>query len=136
VKVPSVLAVSAFLACSPPARERTSERNPDRTPDRDAPPGRLTDSLALTSGRGTEVWFTIAREATGANHERCIERGLEIRDGAKRVKVPLLYTAAVPTLLDDSTMRAVLWTHCQPGDAYRVNLRTGQPVRERTAGTS
>jgi hypothetical protein len=128
MRVRCVLIVSAFLACSPPARERTSEG--------EAPPRGLTDSLALTSATGTEVWFTIAREATGANHERCVERGLEIRDGAKRVKVPLLYTGAVPTLLDDSTMRAVLWTHCQPGDAYKVNFRTGQPVRERTAGTS
>jgi len=127
MRVPCVLMVSAFLACSPPARERTSES--------EAPPRGLTDSLALTSATGTEVWFTIAREATGANHERCVERGLEIRDGAKRVKVPLLYTGAAPILLDDSTMRAVLWTHCQPGDAYKVNLRTGQPVRERTAGT-
>jgi len=127
MRVPCVLMVSAFLACSPPARERTSES--------EASPRGLTDSLALTSATGTEVWFTIAREATGANHERCVERGLEIRDGAKRVKVPLLYTGAAPILLDDSTMRAVLWTHCQPGDAYKVNLRTGQPVRERTAGT-
>jgi hypothetical protein len=134
VRVPCVLVVSAFLACSPPAREQTSERTPERDPE--APPSRLTDSLALRSAAGTEVWFTIAREATGANREKCVERGLEIRDGAKRVKVPLLYTGAVPTLLDDSTMRAVLWNHCQPGDAYKVNLRTGQPVRERTAGTS
>ena len=119
--------VSAILACSPPTPERTSES--------EAPPRGLTDSLALRSATGTEVWFTIAREATGANHERCVERGLEIRDGAKRVKVPLLYTGAAPILLDHSTMRAVLWTHCHPGDAYKVNLRTGQPVRERTAGT-
>lgn len=128
MKMPCFLAFASLLACSPPARERTSES--------EAPRRGFTDSLALTSATGTQIWFTIAREATGANHEKCVERGLEIREGAKRVKVPLLYTGAAPMLLNDSTMRAVLWTHCRAGDAYRVNLRTGQPVRERTAGAS
>ncbi len=44
--------------------------------------------------------------------------------------MPLLYTGAPPVLVNDSTLRAVLWTHCQPGDAYLVNLRSGQPVRD------
>jgi hypothetical protein len=128
VKVPCVLAATAVFACSPPAHERAAAS--------DASTSAPADSLTLTSATGTQVWFTLAREATGADHQRCVERGLEIRDGRKRVKVPLLYTGAAPTLLDDSTMRAVLWTHCQPGDTYRVNLRTGQPVRERKGGAS
>jgi hypothetical protein len=33
-------------------------------------------------------------------------------------------------LLNDSTMRAVLWTNCRPGDAYLVDLTNGRPVRQ------
>ncbi len=90
------------------------------------------DSLVLTQG-GVEVWFTLAREAIGSDGRRCVERGLEIRNGPGRVKVPLLYTGSPPVMLDDSTLRAVLWTGCQPGNPYRVNLRSGQPVREHQA---
>jgi hypothetical protein len=85
----------------------------------------------LTNSVGVEIWFTLARAAMDPDGRRCVERGLEIRHGAKRVQVPLLYTGAPPVLLNDSTLRALLWTHCQPGDAYRVSLRSGQPVRER-----
>jgi hypothetical protein len=46
------------------------------------------------------------------------------------VQVPLLYTGTPPVLLDDSTMRALLWNHCRPVDAYRVDLRSGRPLRE------
>jgi hypothetical protein len=88
------------------------------------------DSLISTTPKGIEIWFTIAREARGADGRRCVERGLEIRHGETRVKVPLLYTGAAPILMNDTTMRAVLWTHCEPGDTYLVDLRSGQPVRE------
>jgi hypothetical protein len=87
--------------------------------------------LVATSSGGTNIWFTLARSATGPDGSRCVERGIEIRRGAIRLKVPLLYTGSAPVLLNDSTMRAVLWTHCTPGDAYLVDLQTGQPVRER-----
>ncbi len=89
------------------------------------------DSLVLTSSSGTEVWFTLARAASSPEGQTCTERGLEIRNGERRLKVPLLYTGSAPVLVDDTTMEAVLWTHCQPGDRYRVSLRTGQPLRER-----
>ena len=89
------------------------------------------DSLVLTSGTGSEVWLTLAREAKGADGVACVERGLEVRRGASRVKVPLLYTGNVPVLLNDSTIRAILWTQCTPGDPYLVNLRNGRPVRDR-----
>ncbi len=103
--------------------------------ERPAAPGGASDlpsdSLVLTSAAGAEIWFTLARVATAANGRRCVERGLEIRQGGKGVQVPLLYTGSPPVLLDDSTMRAILWTHCTPGPPYRVSLRTGHPVRER-----
>ena len=88
------------------------------------------DSLVLASPGGAQVWFTLARNSTGADGQACVERGLEIRSQGRRIPVPLLYTGVAPVLVNDSTMRAVLWTHCQPGDAYLVNLRSGQPVRD------
>jgi len=94
-----------------------------------------TDSLVLTNTAGVEVWFTLPRVAMGADGRRCVERGLEIRQRGKRVQVPLLYTGEPPVLLNDSTMRAMLWTHCQPGDPYLVNLRSGHPARERAGAT-
>lgn len=94
------------------------------------------DSLVLTNGAGVEIWFTLAREANGADGAACVERGLEIRRANSRVNVPLLYTGTAPVLLNDSTMRAILWTHCTPGDAYLVNLRSGHPVRERAEPAS
>lgn len=61
----------------------------------------------------------------------CVERGLEIREGARRTPVPLLYTRDLPRIVNDSTLSARLWTHCAAGPEYRVNLHTGQPVRAR-----
>jgi hypothetical protein len=92
------------------------------------------DSLVATSPAGIEIWFTLAREAARPDGTRCIERGIEIRRGSTRLKVPLLYTGSAPVFLDDSTMRALLWNRCAPGDAYLVNLRSGHPVRERGRG--
>lgn len=120
--------VAALLACGGPTRQKPAAADSVSN----VPP----DSLVLTSAAGVEIWFTLARTATGADGRRCVERGLEIRPGGKRLQVPLLYTGAPPVLLNDSTMRAILWTHCQPGDAYRVNLRNGHPVRERAGATS
>jgi hypothetical protein len=114
--------LAASLACGGEADERAAA-NPTRV----AAPA---DSLVASSRSGTEVWFTLAREGTGADGSRCIERGIEIRRGATRLRVPLLYTGSAPVVLNDSTLRARLWTHCAPGDLYLVDLRTGHPVRE------
>ena len=88
------------------------------------------DSLVLSNAAGVQVWFTLARSAANAEGQACVERGLEIRRGGTRVKVPLLYTGTTPVLVNDSIMRAILWTHCRAGDAYLVNLRTGHPLRD------
>jgi hypothetical protein len=118
--------VPALLACgSRPDDERSTAAVASATLEEPA------DSLISTTPKGVEIWFTIAREARGAGGKQCVERGLEIRHGETRVKVPLLYTGATPMLINDSTMRAVLWTHCEPGDSYLVDLRSGRPVRER-----
>ena len=88
------------------------------------------DSLVLSSHDGWEVWYTLARSAQSEAGKPCIERGLEIRRGTQRIPVPLLYTGDPPTLLNDSTLRAMLWTNCRPMDAYLVDLRNGRPVRQ------
>jgi len=117
------LGLAALLACERPAARKTASADAGTS----AP---ATDSLVLGDTTGVAVWFTLARTATGADGNKCVERGLEIRRGSRRVKVPLLYTGTPPVFLNDSTMRAILWIHCQPGDAYLVNLRTGYPVRD------
>jgi hypothetical protein len=89
------------------------------------------DSLVISNPGGVEVWFTLARPATGPDGRHCQERGVEIRRAGTRIAVPLLYTGEPPELLNDSTMRARLWTNCRAGDTYLVDLGTGRPVRER-----
>ena len=87
------------------------------------------DSLVLTTRHGVEIWYSLSRSSRGATGE-CIERGLQIRRGRQRIQVPLLYTGETPTLLNDSTMRAVLWTNCRPGVTYRIDLASGRPTPE------
>ena len=89
------------------------------------------DSLVATAPGGVEIWFTLAREAKGADGKTCTDRTLEIRRGGTRVPVPLLYTGTPPEIVNDTTIRARLSDHCVPGDAYLVDLRSGRPVRER-----
>jgi hypothetical protein len=93
------------------------------------------DSLVTTSKDGTEIWFTLARTGHAPDGTLCVERGLEIRRGDTRTRVPLLYTGTAPILLDDTSMRAELWNHCRPVDRYLVDLRSGRPVRERSGET-
>jgi uncharacterized lipoprotein NlpE involved in copper resistance len=112
------------LACACQAGER-----PGATAD-SATIAKPADSLVVRNGAGVEIWFTLARKAQSAEGTPCVERALEIRRGDTRIKVPLLYTGAPPVLLNDSTLRAQLWNHCQPGGAYLVDLRSGQPVRD------
>lgn len=99
----------------------------DSTPSA-AVPAALPDSLALVTPLG-EVWFTGAREAHDDSGGSCQERVMEIRRAGKRTAIPLLYTGAAPRLVDDSTIEAAIWLRCRPGNVYRVNLRSGQPVR-------
>jgi hypothetical protein len=94
----------------------------------DAPPA---DTLVATARGGAEIWWTLARHDS-AGGRRCIERAVEIRRGTARIPVPLLYTTLVPEVLDDTTARARLSTHCLAGDSYLVDLRSGRPVRERS----
>lgn len=106
-------------------------KRPSAEPPGEGPPAApAADSLVATAPGGAEIWFTLARTDSGDGGP-CVDRGIEIRRGGTRLPVPLLYTGTVPELVDDTTIRARLSTHCRPGDAYLVDLRTGRPVRER-----
>jgi hypothetical protein len=78
-----------------------------------------------------EFWFTLSRKASDSAGNQCLERGLEIRNDSTRRLVPLLYTREAPVPESDSTALVHLSGSCAPGDLYRVNLRTAQPVRVR-----
>jgi hypothetical protein len=112
-----------------------SAQQESRPDSKTASQSERSDSLVVSGDNSLEIWFTLERVGRAADGSSCVERALEIRRGGTRVPVPLLYTAAAPVLLDQSTMRAELWTHCRPVATYLVNLRTGQPVRERRGGT-
>ena len=109
-------------ACGPTERAQTKTSAGEAT----EPP----DSLATSTRSGVQIWFTLSRPARSEQGESCVERGLEIRRQGRRLPVPLLYTGEAPTVINDSTMRAMLWTNCRPVTAYRVDLRTGRPMRE------
>lgn len=79
----------------------------------------LPDSGTLIAGFGR-----VAHTAAG---DSCIERALVIRRNGRDQSIPLLYTAETPVLLNDTTIRAVLYRDCVPADTYRINLRTGFP---------
>ena len=117
------MAVLLAGACRPSAPRRAPEQ---------AQQVRPPDSLVISNSHGVEVWFTLSRSGTSPDGRQCRERGIEIRRAGTRIAVPLLYTGEPPQLLNDSIMRARLWTNCKPGDAYLVDLRTGRPIRERT----
>jgi hypothetical protein len=79
----------------------------------------------------TEVWQVAGRADTASTGEVCTERLLELRRGDRRLPVPLLYTTMVPTVIDDTTLRAALSRHCAVQAWYRVDIRTGLPKPER-----
>lgn len=112
-------ALLAGCGAPPPADRAPPEAEPARGP---------ADSLALRTAAGPEVWFVNGRAARDSSGRECLERGLEIRDSAGRRGVPLLYTLEAPTALDDSSVQARIYNRCEPGDRYRISLRTGRPT--------
>jgi hypothetical protein len=88
------------------------------------------DSLAV-AGPGVEIWFTLSRPATSPSGAPCVDRAIELRRDGKRIPVPLLYTEEAPSIVNDTTARAILYTACVAGDAYLVDLRSGRPIREK-----
>ena len=121
-------AVVAVLAAGCTACDRPPPP-PASEPGAATPPAPAAQ-LALKAPGGVEVWFGDVRESRDSAGGTCVERTLEIRGPTGKRIVPLLYTLDTPTVLDDSTIRARLFTDCRPGPTYRVDLRTGLPVRK------
>ncbi|MBA3522218.1 MAG: hypothetical protein H0T90_06945 [Gemmatimonadales bacterium] len=113
-----------LLGCNRTDAVPRAEREPDDAPAR-------PDSLVATAPGGAEVWLTLARVVQAGDGSECVDRAMEIREGATRIPVPLLYTGSPVELLGDTALRARLSVDCKPGDTYVVNLQTGRPVRER-----
>ena len=86
------------------------------------------DSLAIEIPGGG-IWYAMPRVARAADGTTCVERTLEVRRGPDTIAVPLLYTRDIPSLVDDTTATARVFLDCAPGDRYRFDLRSGQPVR-------
>lgn len=105
------------------------EPAPDALPALDEGPPPLTDSLVLALPGGATVWLAEARRARDSAGSPCLERSVEIRRDSVRLKVPLLFTGAIPTRLDDSTIRAELYRDCRPSAVYKVGIRDGLPHR-------
>ncbi len=105
--------------------------SPDSTTSTTSPTSSASpaDSLALRLPNGYSIWFTGSRADTDSSGRPCIERVMQIRHDSLRIAIPLLYTGALPTLVDDTTIAADLWLRCRPGDRYLVDLRTGLPRR-------
>jgi hypothetical protein len=118
---------ATIAATAAPSCIARGEPEPGRVPEAYAGAAPLVDSLVLRVPGGATVWLTEGRPAVSSTGENCIERSLEIRRDAVRLKVPLLYTVSVPVLIDDTTMRAELAEHCRPARSYRVNLKTARP---------
>ncbi len=111
-----------LTACGAPAPEAESGGATQQVSAR--PP----DSLASRPVPGVEIWFMVGRPASDSAGQACYERSLEIRDSIGRRVVPLLYTLEPPARLDDTSVVARVYRNCQPGDRYRVSLRTGRPT--------
>lgn len=112
------------LGCQPAPEPAADPAPPPEPPATVVVP----EALASQPMPGVEIWFMEGRDARDSTGFECHERTLEIRDSAGRRRVPLLYTLDAPTRLDDSSVRAQVFLNCQPGQAYRVNLRTGRPT--------
>ena len=118
-----LLATLVVSACGDKGTSRVAEAPGVTEVEAPAP------ELALRVSESVTVWYTGARADTAADGRTCIERVMEIRTGTRVVPVPLLYTAEIPTLANDTTIEVRIWRHCVPADRYRVHLRTGQPTR-------
>ena len=127
VRAAVVLGAGLASACAR-ADEPAAAVSADSTAAPASNRARPADSLVLSLADGGTVWYTLARDARAEDGTPCVERGLEIRDGRRRVAVPLLYTRDLPVAAGDSMIEARLYLNCAPGARYRVSTRTGQPT--------
>lgn len=123
----------ALLSCSTPVVVAgcgaRGEPPPTTLPPVDAGTVQLPDSLVLTLPGGATVWLAEGRKSADSTGKECVERSIEVRRDSYRLKVPLLYTLDLPTVLDDTSFRAELSRGCTRMDSYRVNVRDGMPYK-------
>lgn len=118
----AAVSVSLLFACG--AR---GEPAPGQLPEAEQAPPAVADSLVLTLAGGATVWLAEGRRAVDSAGVACFERSVEIRRDSVRLKVPLLFTASLPTRVTDSTFRAELFHNCRPESAYRISIKDGMP---------
>jgi hypothetical protein len=121
----ALVALIGLVGCERSAPSPAAEAAPAAPAEASAP----APEQILTAG-DAEVWFGAAREGRDSAGTACVERTLEIRSAAGRRVVPLLYTRDTPTVVNDSTIRARLFSNCVAGPTYQVDLRSGLPVRK------
>lgn len=118
----AVAAMTLLAACG--AR---GEPPPGEPPGVEQAPPVVADSLVLTMAGGATVWLAEGRRAVDSAGTPCFERSVEVRRDSVRLKVPLLFTASLPTRVDDSIFRAELFRDCRPESAYKISIRDGMP---------
>jgi len=123
---PAVLLASGFAMILAACGAR-GEPAPSAAPEVAQAPPAVADSLVLTLAGGATVWLAEGRRAADSAGAPCFERSVEIRRDTVRIKVPLLFTASLPTRVDDSTFRAELFRDCRPESAYLINIKDGMP---------
>ncbi len=85
------------------------------------------DTLVLQLPHGNNVWLAEGRISRDSAGGQCFERSVEIRRDSVKLKVPLLFTAEVPTRVNDSTFQARLYQNCTLFATYKVGVRDGMP---------
>ena len=98
---------------------------PDNVPPAGVGPA---DSLVLTLPDSTEVWLVQGRQGIAADGSTCVERGVQLRKGARRDLVPLLYTRTAPAWVDGKLL-ATLSNRCADVATYTIDATTAQPTR-------
>lgn len=115
-------ALALIAACSKPA-------SPPPPP---AAPPAPWDSLVLTLPDSTTVWLLAGRQGIAAGGGTCDEWSIQVRKGATRHLVPLLYTRHAPRL-ERGKVLAIQSNACVDGDLYMIEPATGYPFLQKGA---
>ena len=118
-------ALALLVACSKPAPPSSTLSTP-------AGPPAPRDSLVLTLPDSTTVWLLAGRKGVAADSSTCDEWSIQVRKGADRHLVPLLYTRHAPRLARGKVL-AIQSNHCVDGDVYMIEPATGYPFLQKGA---
>lgn len=114
--------ITMFLlgACGETPKPPATASAPVRSPG-------TADSLVLALPDSTTVWLVRGRDAVGAGGVPCHEHSVELRKGARRVMVPLLYTRSAPRL-EHGKLYATLSNGCVDVAEYAIDPVTAYPT--------